>query len=122
MTDKIVVEKNNGLFWIAIVSLTIILYLSDATIYIGELDQRVNDSLLYELFTQCGPVQSVYIPRDKSSGLHPGYGFIEFKNEDDVEYAIKIMNLLKLYGRPIKVSKVAISFHLCLSVLLFSQQ
>lgn len=72
----------------------------------GNLDQKVNESLLFELFTQVGPVVNVYLPRDKVTNDHPGYGFIEFKNEDDVDYAIKIMNMIKVYGKPIKVNKV----------------
>ena len=87
-------------------------FILDATIYVGDIDQRVNETLLFELFTQCGPVSNVYIPRDKTTGDHPGYGFVEFKNEDDVEYAIKIMNMLKLYGRPIKVRKVCYFYYL----------
>lgn len=31
------------------------------------------------------------------------FGFIEFLGEDDADYAIKIMNMIKLYGKPIKV-------------------
>lgn len=31
------------------------------------------------------------------------FGFIEFMGEEDADYAIKIMNMIKLYGKPIKV-------------------
>ncbi len=34
-----------------------------------------------------------------------GYGFVEFATEEDAEYAIKIMNMIKLYGKPIRVNK-----------------
>ena len=37
---------------------------------------------------------------------HQGYGFCEFLTEDDAEYACKIMNQIKLYGKPIRVNKV----------------
>lgn len=37
---------------------------------------------------------------------HQGYGFCEFLTEDDAEYACKIMNQIKLFGKPIRVNKV----------------
>ena len=40
---------------------------------------------------------------------HQGYGFSEFLTEEDAEYACKIMNQIKLWGRPIRVNKVRYS-------------
>lgn len=77
----------------------------DATCYVGNLDQSVDDSLLLELFSQIGRVSSVHIPKDKLSGTHNGYGFVEFMDVSDVEYAIKVMNMVKLVNRPLRVSK-----------------
>jgi len=48
---------------------------------------------------------NVYIPKDKLTNLHQGYGFVEFASEEDAEYAIKIMNMIKLYGKPLRVNK-----------------
>ena len=31
-----------------------------------------------------------------------GYGFVEFLAEEDADYAIKIMNMIKLYGKPVR--------------------
>lgn len=38
---------------------------------------------------------------------HQGYGFCEFLTEQDADYACKIMNQIKLYGKPIRVNKVS---------------
>jgi len=38
---------------------------------------------------------------------HQGYGFCEFLSEEDAEYACKIMNQIKLYGKPIRVNKAS---------------
>ena len=46
----------------------------------------------------------VRIPRDKITVEHQGFGFVEFRNEDDADYSIKIMHMIKLYGKPIKVN------------------
>lgn len=79
----------------------------EATCYIGNLDLRVNEEVLWELFIQCGPVVNVHIPRDKITGEHQGFGFVEFRSEDDADYAIKIMHMIKIYGKPIKVNKAS---------------
>lgn len=34
-------------------------YISDATIYVGGLDEKVSDTLMWELFVQAGPVGKV---------------------------------------------------------------
>eukprot|EP01091_Cochliopodium_minus_P016564 TRINITY_DN6253_c0_g1_i3.p1 TRINITY_DN6253_c0_g1~~TRINITY_DN6253_c0_g1_i3.p1 ORF type:complete len:278 (+),score=60.08 TRINITY_DN6253_c0_g1_i3:38-835(+) len=77
----------------------------DATCYVGELDQRVTEDLLWELFCQVGNVISVHIPRDKVINSHGGYGFVEFRTEEDADYCIKILNNIKLYGKPLKVNR-----------------
>jgi splicing factor 3B subunit 4 len=79
----------------------------EATCYIGNMDSRVNDEILWELFIQCGPVINIHIPKDKITGEHQGFGFVEFRTEDDADYAIKIMHMIKLYGKPIKVNKAS---------------
>ncbi|PHJ19367.1 rna recognition motif-containing protein [Cystoisospora suis] len=79
----------------------------DATLYIGNLDPQVDDDLLWELFIQCGPVRTVSVPRDKLTGNHQGYGFVEFTSEVDADYALKLMNMVKLYGKPLRLNKSA---------------
>lgn len=49
---------------------------------------------------------NVHMPKDRITQSHQGYGFVEFMSEDDADYAIKIMNMIKLYGKPIRVNKV----------------
>ena len=80
----------------------------DATVYVGGLDEKVDEALLWELFTQAGPVADVSLPKDDlANATHRGYGFVEFRSEDDAEYAVKIMRMIKLYGKSIKVNKSA---------------
>jgi len=38
---------------------------------------------------------------------HQGYGFVEFLSEDDADYSIKIMNMIKLFGKPVRVNKAS---------------
>lgn len=79
----------------------------DATIYVGGLDEKVSDSILWDLFLQAGPVVNVHMPKDRITQSHQGYGFVEFMGEEDADYAIKIMNMIKLYGKPIRVNKAS---------------
>lgn len=51
-------------------------------------------------------VVNVHMPKDRITQSHQGYGFVEFMGEEDADYAIKIMNMIKLYGKPIRVNKV----------------
>lgn len=101
---------------------------------------------------------NVYVPKDRVTNLHQGYGFVEFRSEEDADYvsdvakplstsgfdilkfikhwdhcidydilfllffllqAIKILNMIKLYGKPIRVNKVCLiyssyAYHLCI--------
>jgi len=38
---------------------------------------------------------------------HQGFGFCEFLSEEDADYAVKIMNQIKLFGKPIRVNKAS---------------
>lgn len=79
---------------------------------------------MWELMLQAGPVGkaahsmgfpifliqpflvNVHLPKDRISMAHQGYGFCELLTEEDAEYACKIMNQIKLWGKPIRVNKV----------------
>ncbi|KAJ8878588.1 hypothetical protein PR048_019169 [Dryococelus australis] len=71
-----------------------------ATIYVGGLDEKVSEALMWELFVQAGPVGQgdPDAPRVWLCGVH---------GEEDADYAIKIMNMIKLYGKPIRVNKAS---------------
>ncbi|EFC49603.1 predicted protein, partial [Naegleria gruberi] len=77
----------------------------EATIFVGNLDQQVDEELLWELFVQMGPVVDAKIPRDRITNTHSGYAFVEFKHEHDANYAIQVMNQIKLFGRPMKLNR-----------------
>eukprot|EP00106_Octopus_bimaculoides_P023167 XP_014790609.1 PREDICTED: splicing factor 3B subunit 4-like [Octopus bimaculoides] len=53
------------------------------------------------------PDLNVHMPKDRVTQSHQGYGFVEFMGEEDADYAIKIMNMIKLYGKPIRVNKAS---------------
>ncbi|KAL6126626.1 hypothetical protein ACLB2K_074672 [Fragaria x ananassa] len=77
----------------------------DATVHVGNLDPRVDEKLLWELFVQAGAAVNVYLPKERVTNLHQGYGFVEFRSEEDAEYTMKALNMIKLFGKPIRVNK-----------------
>lgn len=45
----------------------------DATVYVGQLDERVDEKILWELFVQVGPIADVSMPKDElGGGAHRG--------------------------------------------------
>lgn len=46
----------------------------DATIYVGGLDEKTKEAILWELFLQAGPVVNVHMPKDRITGQHQGCG------------------------------------------------
>jgi splicing factor 3B subunit 4 len=60
---------------------------------------------------QAGRIVNVHLPKDRVTQTHQGYGFVEFISEEDAEYAARIMNQVRLYGKPIRVNKVIFSLN-----------
>ena len=56
---------------------------------------------------QVGRIQNVHLPKDRVTQIHQGFGFVEFVSEEDADYAAKIMNQIRLYGKPIRVNKAS---------------
>ena len=79
----------------------------DATVFVRDVDDRADEELLKELCSQAGVVAAVRMPRDRVSQLHQNYAFVEFRTEEDAEYAVKVLNMVRLYGKLLRVSKAA---------------
>lgn len=56
---------------------------------------------------QAGRIVNVHLPKDRVTQTHQGYGFVEFISEEDAEYAARIMNQVRIYGKPIRVNKAS---------------
>jgi len=73
------------------------------SLYVGNLDPKVNDALLWEVFTTVGMVESCKIIKDKF-GDSAGYGFVDFHQHESAERAIQTLNGKKVYSKEIKVN------------------
>lgn len=78
------------------------------TLYVRDLDPRVTEEILYELFIQVGPVNDVFIP-SPSYVRYSGFGFVEFAPgplctaRQSMDFARSILDGIKLFGKPIRV-------------------
>ena len=81
----------------------------EATLYVGGLDERVDEDLLWELFVQAGPLASVSLPADKVTGRHKEFAFVEYRSEEDAEYAVCVLNMVRLFGKSLRVSRAGAS-------------
>ncbi|KAG0363779.1 hypothetical protein BGZ54_008048 [Gamsiella multidivaricata] len=77
------------------------------TLYVGNLDQSVNEAFLQEIFSQAGgQVEGVKIIRDKNFAHQGGlnYGFVEFADHVAAENALQSMNGRRVLLQEIKVN------------------
>ncbi|CAN9509522.1 unnamed protein product [Ophioblennius macclurei] len=62
------------------------------TVYVELLPKDVTHSWIERVFTKCGNVVYVSIPRFKSSGESKGFAFVEFEKEEEALKAIEMLN------------------------------
>ena len=84
------------------------LFVKEIIIYEGKIDSYLLSKKLKEkvVIVDFYSLVNVHMPKDRITQNHQGYGFIEFMSEEDADYAIKIMNMIKVYGKPVRVNKV----------------
>ncbi|CAA0837700.1 Pentatricopeptide repeat-containing protein [Striga hermonthica] len=76
---------------------------SSSTVYIGNLDERVGDRVLYDILIQAGRVVDLHIPRDRETDKPKGFAFAEYESEEVAAYAVKLFTgLVTLYKRTLK--------------------
>ncbi|XP_019950924.2 la-related protein 7 isoform X2 [Paralichthys olivaceus] len=62
------------------------------TVYVELLPKDVTHSWIERVFTKCGDVVYVSIPRYKSTGDPKGFAFVEFEKKEQAKKAIEILN------------------------------
>ncbi|CAN6555808.1 unnamed protein product [Malus baccata var. baccata] len=76
---------------------------SKSSVYIGNLDERVSDRVLYDILIQAGRVVDLHIPRDKETDKPKGFAFAEYESEEIADYAVRLFTgLVTLYNRTLK--------------------
>ncbi|KAL8655199.1 MAG: hypothetical protein Q9210_001028 [Variospora velana] len=78
-----------------------------STVYVGGLDNAVNEKLLADAFLPFGEIVDVTIPKPEllsSQDSHRGFGYVEFEGAGDAKEAIDNMDQSEFFGRVIKVA------------------
>lgn len=74
-----------------------------ASLYVGELLPEVNEAMLFEMFSQVGPVASIRICRDAITRRSLGYAYVNFHNVQDCERALDSLNYTPIKGQPCRM-------------------
>jgi RNA recognition motif-containing protein len=74
-------------------------------IYVGNLDHKVTEQELKELFVEFGQVESAKIISDKYSGRSRGFGFVVMEDKDEAQKAIESLNNKSINDRAITVNE-----------------
>lgn len=74
-------------------------------IYIGNLNYKLSESELEQVFTEFGEVSSVKIIKDKFTGRSKGFGFVEMPNSEEANVAIEELDGAEVGGRNMRVNE-----------------
>ena len=74
-------------------------------IYVGNLNYRLKEEDLNEVFSNYGEVSSVKIITDRVTGRAKGFGFVEMSNDDDALKAIEELDGSELMEREMRVNQ-----------------
>uniref|UniRef100_A0A803PRX3 Polyadenylate-binding protein n=1 Tax=Cannabis sativa TaxID=3483 RepID=A0A803PRX3_CANSA len=74
-----------------------------SSLYVGDLHPSLNETQLFQLFSQMGQLISVRVCRDLTSGRSLGYGYVNFSNPQDASRALNLMNFRVVNGKPIRI-------------------
>jgi RNA recognition motif-containing protein len=74
-------------------------------IYVGNLDYKVDEEDLRDVFSEYGTVSSVKIIMDKFNGRSKGFGFVEIEEQDAANKAVKELDGATYENRKITVNE-----------------
>ncbi|KAJ3148811.1 Nucleolar protein 12 [Irineochytrium annulatum] len=74
------------------------------SVFLGNLGFDVSDEALWSFFADCGDIDHVRVVRDAKTNVGKGIGFVEFKERNSVELALKLDGEL-LAGRNVRVTR-----------------
>uniref|UniRef100_A0A6B2LRB8 RRM domain-containing protein n=1 Tax=Arcella intermedia TaxID=1963864 RepID=A0A6B2LRB8_9EUKA len=72
--------------------------------YVGGLEENVDEKSIYDLFGPFGEVKDVTMPNDERSQKHRGFAFVEFEEAEDAYHALDNLNNAEFYGRVLKLN------------------
>jgi len=76
---------------------------ANASLYIGDLNNDVTETHLFDIFKQAGPVASIRVCRDAVTRRSLGYAYVNYHNVEDAERALDLLNYKDIKGRPCRI-------------------
>lgn len=77
------------------------------TLWVGGIDSRVDEELLYELMLNAGPIINVTIPKDKQTNRPKPFAFVLYEYEESLPYAVELFKDTKLFGASLRLQNRA---------------
>ena len=74
-------------------------------LYVGNLSFNTSESQLRDLFAAHGEVASASLVMDRETGRPRGFGFVEFRNDEQAKAAIAALNGKNVDGRDLTVNE-----------------
>ena len=74
-------------------------------LYVGNLPYETTDAQLKELVTVFGTPASAEVAKDRTTGQARGFGFVEFRNDEEARAAVEGLNGKDVNGRTLKVNE-----------------
>lgn len=76
---------------------------ASASLYVGDLLPEVNETTLFEIFKQVGPVASIRVCRDSITRRSLGYAYINYHNITDAERALDLLNYKDIKNKACRI-------------------
>lgn len=74
-------------------------------IFVANLNFKIQDNFLRELFENYGEVESAKVIVDRMTGRSKGFGFVEMQNEQEALAAINDLNGREVQGKVLVVKQ-----------------
>ncbi|KAI3943757.1 hypothetical protein MKW98_004262 [Papaver atlanticum] len=91
---------------------------SERRLYIGNLDQRITESVLIKMFSPYGKIESeefLWHTRGPKRGEPRGFSFIQFSTKEEAQLAKQKMNGRLACGRPLVIRYASEKYYLEMS-------
>jgi RNA recognition motif-containing protein len=74
-------------------------------IFVANLNYKIQDAELRQLFEEYGTVTSARVIMDRETGRSKGYGFVEMSDDSEAEQAIRMINGQDIQGKQVAVKQ-----------------
>lgn len=74
-------------------------------VYVGNIPKSMTEEQFTELVAPFGKAEPVAIVKDKITGEPRGFGFVEFKNDEEAKKAIAGLNGKEVGGQALRVNE-----------------